>query len=518
VARRLLTLMCIGLVAGCAAPTTEPPPPPPPTPPRAQLEVTPAQLALGDVPLLRGETGWAKGVVRARNAGEAGTVLELRVTGVDCVGEIIQGACVPDAQPWRVAANETVELPVALAVGRLGPAYRSLALDASDAGSATVLLSATGVDRADCLVPDEAVVEFPPFPLGCPVMQRTLRLVNQCLTARLLSDSEVQPVTEPFVVKPSPGLPRRLEPGAAVGLTVEFTGGPRGPHAAIVSVQTDRGPVEVVVRGERVVQTPPSDTFVQPPWSLDVLFVVDASPTFPAATRDVVAQRVGAAIWRATWFSGPVRAAVVGTGEYALRTRADGGAVFLSTEADFDADLSAALRAVPDAGSELETCLDTAARFTTGVDPFFRVGPAHAAWCLTNANEQSVDLVASRAALADAGVRWHVVGPPEPVPPSCVVEAAGDGVHEQLTQQLGGTFTSICDDAWQLPPPGAVSTPPRYRFPLSFSPVFPLRVQIDGAAAPTDGWLYETATNTVLFSTAPPEGSTITIASGLVCQ
>jgi hypothetical protein len=214
-----------------------------------------------------------------------------------------------------------------------------------------------------------------------------------------------------------------------------------------------------------------------------------------------------------------VRAAVVGTGEYALRSRADGGTVALSTEPDFATDLSAALRAVPDAGSELETCLDTAARFTTGVDPFFRLGPAHAAWCLTNANEQSVDVVTSRAALADAGVRWHVVGPPEPVPPSCVVEAASDGLHEQLSQQLGGTFTSICDDAWQLPPPGDVSTPPRYRFPLSFSPVFPLRVQVDGVAAPSDSWLYETGiNNAVVFSAAPPEGSTVTITSGLVCQ
>lgn len=123
--------------------------------------------------------------------------------------------------------------------------------------------------------------------------------------------------------------------------------------------------------------------------------------------------------------------------------------------------------------------------------------------CLTDAPEQSPNPSAAIALLADAGVRWDVVGPPlSPPDGGCVVEDFDDGGHVAATTALGGSVVSICSTSWRLPAVPAAPPPPT-RFSLAVTPVFPLSVFVDGALLAESEWTWEAATRTLVLRNAP---------------
>lgn len=510
------SLLLLVALAACGSPPGRADAGAPPPPPRARLATDVTRLHLGAQALRLGDAKWVSGVVEVRNDGEPGSQLDVTASGPGvCVGSVDGGACAPAAQPWRLSAGEATQVPVAVNVDRLGAVERVLHLDAADAGAADVTLAALGTEAEDCLVASPALVDFPPFPRGCPVATRPLRLANQCLTPRVLRDRQVVPDTEPFAVQAAPSFPRRLEPGATLDLVVEFTGGPVGVHQASLLFTHDLGVLPVGVRGERVDQTPPSDTFVQPWTDLDVLVVLDSSPSF-TSSRSAARQAVTTSLTSLSWWAGPLEAGVIGTGEADLVPGPDGGTRFTWPTAGFQQTFGAAMDAVSYTGSETEACIATAAQVALD-GGFFRPTATHVAVCVTDADEQSADPFAAAAVLAQHEVRWSVLGPPSAPPVGCYVESTDGGLHEQLTAALGGQFRSVCALPQGLPPLGFAFTAPPARFALSFPARLPLRVEVDGQVLPTGDYAYEATTNEVVFRQPPPPGSTITIWSALSC-
>ena len=90
----------------------------------------------------------------------------------------------------------------------------------------------------------------------------------------------------------------------------------------------------------------------------------------------------------------------------------------------------------------------------------------------------------------------------------------GDGYYDVVTD-LGGTFMSICDSDWSV----TMDTLAResmaiLSFPLSESPIEDtLTVSVDGVLS-TD-WIYDSSANSVTFTVAPSNGSSIDIQYAL---
>ena len=86
----------------------------------------------------------------------------------------------------------------------------------------------------------------------------------------------------------------------------------------------------------------------------------------------------------------------------------------------------------------------------------------------------------------------------------------GDGYYDVVTD-LGGTFMSICDDDWSV----TMDTLAResmaiLSFPLSASPIEnTLTVSVDGVLS--INWIYDSSANSVTFTVAPGDGSSIDI-------
>ncbi len=88
---------------------------------------------------------------------------------------------------------------------------------------------------------------------------------------------------------------------------------------------------------------------------------------------------------------------------------------------------------------------------------------------------------------------------------------AGTDFHNLVTS-MSGTFLSICSEDWGTPMEElARDSLIVSSFPLSEEPIEDtIAVTIDGVTS--SDWTYEEAVNSVIFSSAPPEGSTIDVA------
>ena len=94
----------------------------------------------------------------------------------------------------------------------------------------------------------------------------------------------------------------------------------------------------------------------------------------------------------------------------------------------------------------------------------------------------------------------------------------GDGYYD-VVNDLGGTFMSICASDWSTTMDTlARESLAQLAFALSDEPIEEtIEVFIDGVVS--SDWIYEETSNTVIFTTSPPDGSTIDVTYGLLsCQ
>ena len=94
----------------------------------------------------------------------------------------------------------------------------------------------------------------------------------------------------------------------------------------------------------------------------------------------------------------------------------------------------------------------------------------------------------------------------------------GDGYYD-VVSDLGGTFMSICASDWSVTMDTlARESLAQLGFALSDSPIEDtITVTVDGVSS--SDWTYEASSNTVIFTTAPDDGSSISIDYGIwSCQ
>ena len=84
-----------------------------------------------------------------------------------------------------------------------------------------------------------------------------------------------------------------------------------------------------------------------------------------------------------------------------------------------------------------------------------------------------------------------------------------------VVNDLGGTFMSICASDWSVTMDTlARESLAQLGFALSDTPIEDtISVEVNGIAS--SDWLYDSSSNTVIFSTAPPDGSTVDIDYGI---
>ena len=90
----------------------------------------------------------------------------------------------------------------------------------------------------------------------------------------------------------------------------------------------------------------------------------------------------------------------------------------------------------------------------------------------------------------------------------------GDGYYD-VVNDLGGTFMSICASDWSVTMDTlARESLSQLGFALSDSPIQDtIVVHVDGVAS--SDWSYDISSNSVIFTTAPPDGSSIDIEYGI---
>ncbi|MDP1826015.1 MAG: hypothetical protein Q8L48_22310 [Archangium sp.] len=460
------------------------------------FEASAALVDVGGAPLRFRELARREGTVsiRVRDL-ETPVLVDVVATAPACLGPrcVTQTTLTLEPGVW-------LQVPLMLEIAFASVVSAAVTFTPREAGLAPVTVALVGLGTAapGCLELSPSTIDFDTLNQGCPVLQRPLRVTNACPVPRQLEDAVVAPLTEPFTLSSLTSLPRRLAPGESWSGLAEFLGGVPGAHEALLRFQVEGELAGAIgLRGFRSDQGPREFSFVAYQPRVDLLVVLDSSPTF-AARRGAVDRQVLADVTDLRWYSGPLRVGVIGTGGVAL-TPGRGLSFFDNDQLDFAAGVDEALARTPSTGDEVERCLETAAQLPPG---FWRTGTRRRAVCITDAPEQSPFPSTSIATLADAGIRWDVIGPPiDRGDGGCAVEDFDDGGHSFATTALGGSARSICE-SWRLPAPPPVP-PVATRYELPVVPVFPIEVWVDGARVGEADWNWQLSTRTLELRTAP---------------
>lgn len=468
--------------------------------PRPSLELSDSVVMLGEAPLRFRERVRREGILAIRLNDAAEPVeLEVRARAPGCVGTECLAQTLITLEPgvW-------LQVPVALQLSSLGrvTSVISFSSPARSVAAVSAELIATGTAAPDCLEVEVGSVDFGTLERGCPVKQRHVRLTNACAIPRFLNDVDVVPRTAPFSVSQLISLPRRLAPGESwVGL-IEFLGGDLGTHEADLHFQVD-GALGAIVSldGERTEDGPRQWSFSSPSARFDLLIVLDSSPSF-VTRRASVERQILEDVTNPGWFAGPLRVGVVGTSGPSL-VWGPATPFFENGDFDFESALQDALGTLPP-GNEVEQCLGAAAQVSDTAN-FWRMNSRRLAVCITDAPDQTLGPSNAIARLEDAGVEWHVIGPPFVSPgPACEVEGLDDGIHLAGTSALDGSVISICEADWHLPTlPLVPPMPLTYRLPVT--PNFPIDVFVDGQELPPSDWVWDVPTRTLTVGRRPQQ-------------
>ncbi|MDX2010753.1 MAG: hypothetical protein SFW67_11200 [Myxococcaceae bacterium] len=415
----------------------------------------------------------------------------------------------PVAAPRVLVPGTSMELRVGA-----GPTANPATLEFTFDGTAAlpVPIEFAKFDPTGCLVANPAPLDFGSQSEGCNFSERRVSLTNLCprpVTVRSVTTQA------PFIVTSVFPLPTTLAPAASVVVFLRTI--------AMRAGQVDRGVLRVEAEGTSVEvplissTTDPLSTTeswqFQPRPRVDLLYVLDEASAFGSFAPSV---RAGLewTLGRESPFRlrlGVTSSNVDGPMAGVLR-RHDGGvandlwpwtpAAGIATHQALPARF-----ALTDGGVTRRSCVEAALRAVTeplasGANAGFRSGNgALHVICLTAGRDEAVDLVSSRDALRDAGVRSISVV--APLDGTCLPSVA-DGGHEVTTAGPDGWLDDLCD--W----PGFFGLGPtgfRTTYFLASRPDLrqPVTVALNGASLsaqwPDGGtrWRYDQAANAVRF-------------------
>ena len=497
-------LVLVGL-AGCPVsevPANQPPEEPGPHP---SLELESRAVELGSAELRFRERVRREGFVSIR----------LKDSAEPVVLDVITRAPAVAPAAITLEPNVWLQVPVAMELSSVGRVSSVISFSSAEriVAAVSVELTASGTAAMGCLEVDESALHFGSLERGCPVKQRLVRLTNNCVVPHLLQDAEVVPRTAPFSISQQVSLPRRLGPGESWSGLVEFLGGEVGTHRADLHLQVDGMlGAAISLEGERTENGPRRFTFASPSPQVDLLVVIDNSPSF-ASRRAMVERKIVDDVANPAWYAGPLRVAVVGTSGQSLLW-GPGLPWYENHQLDFDGLVANALDTLPP-GDEFESCLGAAAQIADTATNFWRFGSRRLAVCITDAPDQTLSLSNAISTLADAGVRWDVIGPPFGMAENgCEVEGLDDGIHLAGTNALGGSVQSICSSTWQLKSlPLVPPMPSVFRLPVT--PNFPISVFVDGQEVSAFDWNWEPTTRSLELHERP--NHMVVVVEALTC-
>jgi hypothetical protein len=268
----------------------------------------------------------------------------------------------------------------------------------------------------------------------------------------------------------------------------------------------------ISLEGERTENGPRRFTFASPSPQVDLLVVIDSSPSF-SSKRTMVERKIVDDVSDPGWYAGPLRVAVVGTSGPSLLW-GPGLPWYENHELDFDGLVANALATLP-AGDELESCLGAAAQIVDTATGFWRFGSRRLAVCITDAPDQTLSPSNAISRLEDAGVRWDVIGPPFGMTEAnCTVEGLDDGIHLAGTAALDGSVQSICNSTWHLKSLPLVPPMPSV-FSLPVTPNFPISVFVDGQEVSAFDWNWLPATRSIELHARP--NHMVVVVEALTC-
>ncbi len=405
-----------------------------------------------------------------------------------------------------------------------------------------------------CLSANPGYVDFGVASPACPAQARQINVVNGCGAPVTVNAATIGAGSTDgeFLFALAPPVPQMLAPGAGLTLDVKYLAGVPGLNLSPLYIDNSlfSPPLLVPLVGESSASATQTDRFIEgQPGQVDVLFVVDntasmleesprlvsAMPAFAsAALRTGVDLHVGVTT---TGISptNPACPGGAGGGEGGRLFPADGSAArqFTNGTPNLGQALQAAVQvgqcAFEQQGLEAMRRALTPPLVDHADDPrtplgndgnlgFYRQTASLAVVVVSDDDDTSPDAVATyvqflqrlKGAGAAGRASLYAIVPSGQSCPS----ASGQGFrYAEAASRTGGAIESICapDFGPLLQDVVSRAFSAQTRFPLSGTPDSAgVMVTVNGTAA--TGWVYDAASNTVVFGAPPPPGAVIEVS------
>jgi hypothetical protein len=443
---------------------------------------------------------------------------------VDDVSLTGAGYTLLGARPTAVAGGSSVVVDVRFDAAAAGLAAGQLSVRESGRAALTSMLTANSTTSALHLLPSYVSLEH--TPLDCTA-QRSLTLTADRSTR--ITEARLDDGSAAAFTLEARGLPLTLEPTGSQALTVRFRPRTEGAHAARLRLTVDgqAEPLVVGLGGSGTLATRASEAFGGRVLPVDVLFVIDDSPSMveeQAALVTGARELVGRLVRDRVDF----RLAVTTTdpGRRGVLLEQAGNRWIDGTTPDPVAAFGALVASVGTAGAGTETGLDAALWALDGVvNGGFVRADARLAVVLVSDEED-----ASPRAPVHYAERLAALKPRQPelsATLSAVVVLASDRAgcagagatvgrrYTEAAALSGGSLASLCAADWttSLAPITAQLAGQRTYYPLAGKPdPASLEVTVAGAVVAA-GWSWNATTRAVRFEAgaAPAPGAAVEI-------
>ena len=501
-------------------------------PTTCSLEVAPSQLTFGLVE--RGRVATLP--LELRNSGTSCTVSNVRLSG-DPEFAISTGA---PAGTITIPPGGTHRIDVQYAPTAYGNNTTLLQFESDDPAQMTAQIPIAGASDQSFLVVIPSALDFGVVPIGCRSASRTVTVYNTGSSPVQLNNIFLDPSTSAELELTSTATPRTLGAGASIVIQLTYHPANVGQDAGALFISHSANVVPTVVPliGEGAVAPTETEIFNQTASErADVLFVVDNSGSMEEeqallgtnlAAFLAFAQAQGIdyqiAVTTTDVRSRGEHGRFVGTPPIITPATANAENVFLQIVTGLGTNGSG-----DEQGLEASYLALSDPLINTWNAGFLRADAALAVIYVSDEIDHSPNPPAfyesfllnikgfANTTLFSASA---VVGltDPECTGPGGSAEYAPNYIS--VADDTGGVTEEICLADWgqALTNIGLNSFGLRRQFPLSSQPdPTTIVVTVDGVAAPASGWSYDANTNSVVFSAAPAEGSTIQVAYGVDC-
>ncbi len=421
-------------------------------------------------------------------------------------------------------------------------------------GQADIDVPLEATTQSSCLVANPGYVDFGVASPACPASTRQISVTNGCSAAVTVNSAVIGAGSTDgeFLFAVAPPVPQSLAPGSQLTLEVKYLAKVSGLNVSPLLIDNSlfAPPLLVSLVGESSATAVQTDRFLQGnPSQVDVLFVVDNTASMlEESPRLVGAMPAFASAALATGTD--VHIGVTTTGIDPTNPACPGGAGGGEAGRLFPANNSAPrlfTSATPNLGQALQQAvqvgecgfeqqgLEAMRRALTpplvnqADDPltslssdgnagFYRDTASLAVVVVSDDDDTSPDAVATyvrflqqlKGAGAAGRASLYAIVPSGQSCPS----ASGQGLrYAEAASRSGGAIESICasDFGPLLQDVVGRAFSPQTRFPLSGTPdAAGVTVTVNGT--PAAGWVYDAASNTVVFAAPPPPGAEIKVS------